>query len=555
MSSMADTPTAGTKDPRAQAAIRRWEELRSDRVVHEQYWEDIARLIRPQRGGFGVDMTTERSPEKPLSSAPILAAQGFAAGIYANITNPAMNWFGFAVADPDLNSWQPMAEWRDIVTRRVSASFAPSVSSFYPSTYQTYADLACFGNGAGYDEVEPGTRRFVDVALSLAEVVYAIDGFGRVMEVVRRFRLTPRAAVLMFKGDALPAKVYELADRHSTDRHAYYQHVFRNDAFQKGRIGAAGKRWTSLYACEVEEALVRLRGYDDMPFYAPRWDVDSGQVWGTGPGFVALASARTANQMHAATIRAAQQAADPTRLAPDRDTWALSGRIRPGAVVYGGVNANGQPLIRNLEGPGNIGLTIEEKRQMTEDIKEAFQYTLMSLNGRTGLTREETLIMEEARLRNWAPHADRIMEEYAARKVERRFQLLWKAGQLPPPPPEAAGQPLRITYQSAAAMAMRAREGMAIRQFLADVAPMAQVDPRYMDRVSPDDLMEALHDATPSLPARILRSRDEADALAEQRAQMQQAQMAMQAAQAGGSAMRDMAQAEATLAGAQGGAA
>lgn len=553
---MSAPPVAGERDPRAQAAIRRWDELRLDRTVHEQDWEDIARLIRPQRGGFGVDRTTERKPEKPLSSAPIIAASGFAAGIYANITNPAMSWFGFAVPDPELNTWQPMAEWRDIVTRRVAASLAPSVSSFYPATYQAYADLACFGNAAGYDEVEADTRRFIDVALSLSEVVYAIDAFGRVMEVVRKFRLTPQAAVLMFGRDgALPAKIHELAGKHSTDRHAYYHHVYRNDAFQKGRIGPAGKRWASVYACEMGESLIRQRGYDDMPFYAPRWDVDSGQTWGTGPGFIALASARTHQQMHAATIRAAQQAADPTKLAPDKDGWSLSGRVRPGSIVYGGLNMRGDPMLRNMEGPRDIGLTMEEKRQMVEDIKEAFQYTIMSLNGRTGLTREETLIMEEARLRNWAPHADRIMEEYAARKVERRFQLLWKAGQLPPPPPEAAGQPLRITYQSAAAMAMRAREAMAIRGFIADLAPMAQVDPRYMDRVSPDDLVEALRDATPSLPARILRPREDADALAEQRAQMQQAQMAMQAAQSGGAAMRDMAQAEATLAGAEGGAA
>ena len=82
-------------------------------------------------------------------------------------------------------------------------------------------------------------------------------------------------------------------------------------------------------------------------------------------------------------------------------------------------------------------------------------------------------------------------------------------------------------------MAMRAREGAAVRQFIGDMGPLAQMNPRYLDRLDPDAIAEALHDASPSLPARILRSRDDADELAraraEQEAQAKQMQMMEQA--------------------------
>ncbi len=544
----------GKNDPRAIEAFRRWDELKAERRLFEPDWEDIARLIRPQRGGFGMDSPTLRRMEKPLSSEPVIAHGHFAAGIYSGITNPASRWAGLETPDTELNKWQPMAEWNDVATRIVMNSFSPSMSSFYPASYQAYADLAAFGNAAAYDEIATGRRGFVDVTLSLAEVVVDIDFHGRVNEIVRRFRLTPRAAVREFGAGAVPPRVLELADKGVSEKHLYFQHVLPNDRFVAGHLGAGGKRILSHYACEVESTLMRVRGYDEMPFYFPRWDVDSGFTYGTGPGFVALASARVNQRMDDATIRAAQYAADPTVLIPDRNTIPLDGTFRPGSVIEGGRSLQGRDMVSHLNLSGNIGLSIEEKRAKVEAVKEAFYYSVMSLTGRTGITDAENRVIEEAHLRNWAPHADRIMGEYAAPKVERRFRMLWRAGQIPPPPAGVPdGTPLQVRYQSAAAMALRASDGQALRRYIGDVAQLGQSDPRYFDRLDADAVIEALHDDSPSLPASILRPRAEADQLAQQRMQAQQMQQAMQLAQAGGGVVKDLAGAQAALQGGQGG--
>lgn len=505
-------------DPRAEEAIRRWGDLRERRTRHEAVWEDIARLIRPQRGGFSLSDHVDRDQAKPLSSAPVMASSSFASGIYAGITNPANRWAGLETPDADFNNWGPMAEWNDVATRAVMTSFGPSMSSFYSATFQGYSDIAAFGQFAGYDEFVTGERKFMDVTLSLAEVVVDIDWFGRVVEVVRKFVGTARQISRQFKGQ-VPPKIAELAEKGAPDRLAVYQHVLLNEDFRKGFLGPRGKRYLSRYVTEEGRALLRESGYDDMPFYFPRWDVDSGETYGTGPGFIALPSARLHQLMDAATIRAAQQAADPTKLVPHRDDWQIHGRIAPGQLVAGGLNPmNGRKMIETLDTTGNIGLTEAEKARVLEQVKDAFHYTIMSLQGRTGLTSEETLIIEEAKLRNWAPHADRIMEEYGARKVERRFQMLWRLGQIPPPPPEAQGIPLQVRYQSAATMAMSAREGQAVRQFVSDLGPMTELA-RINDDFDLRAATEALADASPSLPARILRSRAEAEARAQQRNQ------------------------------------
>jgi hypothetical protein len=542
------------KDTRAEMDQARWDELKTDRSEHEQMWESIARLFRPQRGGFGLSDPAGRTHEKPLSSAPIHAQNNFSAGLYGTLTNPANQWFGLATSDPEANEWHENKLWLDLVARRIHSSFAPSVSTFYTSAQQIYGDIAAFGNAAQYDELRQDERKIMDITVSLSEIVFDIDAYGMVCDVVRKFMLTAEQAIGMFsKGDdVLPSKLHEMAEKRDRTRITFFHRVGKNTEFTRGRMGPRGKRWFSRYSCEMGQVLVRLSGYDEMPFYAPRWDVDTGHIYGTGPAFNALASARVHGRMTDATIRAAQRAADPTILAPDRGDWPLNGTIQPGKVVYGAINMQGQAMLRPLDVTGNFNLTLQEKQNVMEEIRDAFHYSLMSLAGRTGMTATEVMAITEERQRLWAPHQGRLQEEYLAPKVARRFAMLWKAGQLPPPPPGLAGKDLQVVYLSAAAAAQRSVEGNAVLRILQDITPLAAMSPaaaaRLADRLDPDGTLEVLMDAR-GAPAKILRSREDADAIGQARAEQQQQMQQMQALQQGAGMVKDLAGAGAAMQG------
>lgn len=537
----------------AEGDIARWAELKTDRSQHEQLWTDIARLIRPQRGGFGLTDPAGRQMEKPLSSAPIHAHGNFAAGLYGTLTNPANRWCGLATNDPDDMKVHKNALWLDTASNRVLASFQPSVSTFYTAAQQVYGDIAAFGNAAQFDEIQPAERRILDVTISLAEICYDIDAFGLVVEVVRRFMLTAEQAIGMFRqpDDRLPPKLVDMAQKSDRTRMAFYQRIGRNDAFRPGRLGAAGKRWYSRYSTECDCTLIRVKGYDEMPFYAPRWDVDTGHTYGTGPAFAALASTRLHNRMTDATIRAAQRAADPTILAPDRGDWPLNGKILPGQVVYGAMNMQGQAMLQPLDVAGRLQLTLQERQEVMQEIRDAFHYTLMNLAGRTGMTATEVMAITEERQRLWAPHQGRLQEEYLARKVARRFAMLWKAGQIPPPPEGLKGKELTVVYKSAAAAAQRSMEGNAALRLLQDIGPLAQISPaaaqRLDERLDPDTMMEVLLEAR-GAPAALLRSREDADARAQARNQEKAAMQTVGTMQAGAGMLKDLAGAQAQMA-------
>ncbi len=529
------------KDPRAQEAIRRWEELREDRAPCEGDWDECARLIRPGRGGHGSADPAAHRNEKAFSSAPIVAQEHFKAGLYGTLTNPANRWFVIESEDDELARWHPMAVWQDRVTSILLRSMQPDNATFYDASLQVFGDISTFGNSPSYDELVPDKRRILDVALSLAQVVVAIDGHGQVVEVVRRFMLSARQAARMFGLDTLPPKIRTQADKGAPDKLPYYHHTIENMDWQKGRLGPKGKRWLSRYVCEHDATLIRERGYAEMPFYFARWDVDTGQTYGRGPGMTALPDARVLNLQDAANLRAGQQAADPTLLAPDRDAWALSGVVRPGEVIYGGVNLQGQQLIRPLDVSSGTGLTVQMAERRIEHIRDCFHWSLMQMAGRSGMTATEIIERQEEKLRLMAPNMGRVQGEYLAPKVARRFALLWRAGQIPPPPPEASGTGLRIRYTSAAAMAQKSAEGASIVRFLQDVAPLVQMGrSRVLDRIQDDDLLEALHEAR-GTPARILRSRDEADAIGEARAQAEAQAAQMQQMAQGAQIAKDAA--------------
>ncbi len=529
------------KDSRVDKMVTRWEDLDSARSHLKPDWQDIKRFMGalPFRANAG----NKKTANKVLSSEPVLYQKALTSTMWSTMMNPGNKWFGMQIGDKDRRKVHAVKQWEEAVSARVLASFGPNISSFYPSSLQVIGDTVMIGNAANYDEINTKERRILDVTIPMAEIVYAIDGWGRVVEVVRKFSWKARQAAAEFGLDNLPEKIRVAVEKGSNDDFTFYHHVQKNTDFMGGYIGPKGKRWLSTYGAEEGRAVVRESGYMEMPFHTPRLDVETGQTYGTGFGHMALAGSKLLNLQKEANIRSAQFAASPTMLAPDKDGWPLHGQRRPEGVLYGGM-INGRRQVDILDTSRGTGLSLEMQREEAGNIAEIFMYTLSSMVGRTGVSTLESLERQEQYARLMAPYMGRLQEEYLVRKITRRFSMLWRAGQIPPPPPEAEGQPLDVKYLSAASMAQKATEGVAALRVVNDLTPLAQAKPRLLDRINEDELVERLVEAR-GASNDILRSRDEADQMAADRQQAMQAQQAMQMGKDGAGMVKDLAQAQA----------
>lgn len=530
-----------------QMAMRRWEDLKVHRGTVDAEREEIARFFDPYAAGHSVQQTPGQWTGRGLlSSFPVVARTNAAAGLYGTLNNPANRWFALSVPDRDLAAWQPVAAWLDFATGRLVQSFTPAVSSFYSATMTSYGDVVTYGNAVQYDELRLAERKIMDLAIPLGQVVFDIDHWGKIHECVRRFSVKPRAAVKLFGADMLPEQVRKLAERGDTQDLWFLHWVQPNDAYVPDRLGVEGKPYVSVYVSETGVAQVgEAGGHYQMPYYHPGWQGQAGEIYSRGMAHIALPSARKLELNERAFQRAAALAGDPPIGAADTRRLRAGGTIAPGRVVIGARSPAGQQLIGEILQYRGTPVTKEAIDAAIDECRDAMHWSLMTLAGRTGMTATEIVERSEERLRMMAPFLGRLQDEFLLPKIERRFDMLMRNGQLPPPPPELRGQQVTVEYTSAAALAQRSAEGAAARRWAEDLALVAQISPEVADVLDPDAFAAVQRDAR-GAPAAVMRSAEQVAEIRAQRAQAQQAAQMAELAQMGAGAMRDMATAGAT---------
>ena len=520
--------------------------LKSARSQFEHTWQDIADYIRPLRSEFNrMSSPGDRRNQRIFDSVPIMAADGFAGGIYGMMTNPANRWFALRLQDDELNDYDPVRDWLYEAETRILHSFGPQVSRFYSVLPGLYADLACFGTAVFYSEELPGQGRISDSVRSLAECVISENAWGDVDTVYRRFQMTGRQAAQMFEGKLHP-QTQRMVDKDPLCMIDFLHCVKPNEDY-KG--SDAEKPFVSIYLEEEKKHEVARAGYYEQPYHVPRWSLSAGEIYGRGLGEQVLPDVKMLNRMDETAIKAAQKIADPPLAAPDEGVIKAA-RTYPGGITYGAIDQNGTQLLRPLYTGGNIGITETMMEQRRNTIREGFYFSLMQMIGSPNMTATEWTGRQEEKLRLLGPNLGRIQSEFLSPLIKRRFGMLLRSNSLPPPPEEIQGSPMMVEYVSPLARAQMAGEATAVQRLYQSLGPIAELDPSVMDNVDHDEAVQVMARGF-AVPAKVLRGQDQ---IAEVRAgRQQQEQMGRMAelAKTGAGAVRDLAGASKDFSGAQ----
>ena len=176
----------------------------------------------------------------------------------------------------------------------------------------------------------------------------------------------------------------------------------------------------------------------------------------------------------------------------------------------------------------NFTLNTQKSQLRRDNIRNAFYYGIMQLVQRPQMTATEFLGFQEENLRLMAPNLVRIQTGGLSPLISRRYNILNRAGQLPPPPPELQGRILQIEYVSPLAKVQQMADGKAILQVQAAIEQMALTDPTVRDNFNGDEAARILSNAYTSQP-RILRDPNDVQKMREARAKMQAQQMQLAA--------------------------
>ena len=357
-------------------------------------------------------------------------------------------------------------------------------------------------------------------------------------------------AARYYGADNLPQKVREKLGRDAgsrpdqVERLTYIQAVQPNDEYTPGRLGPKGKPWLSTHVCMEMATVVKQGGMYEPNFSAPRWDVDGNEAFGRGLGYLTLAAGTKLQAMTRDNLQAGALAARPPMGTTGTRSMRRDAKIAPGAFLHGAVSHTGQQLVRPMFTFNGLPITIEQEKHAKEEVENGWHAALLSLTGRTGLGNLEVIERMEERLRLNAPFLGRMQSEGLTAVLERRFAMLFRAGQIPDPPKEMAGKPLEMKFTSVAAMAQKSQEGVAVARILEDAYKLASSNPSQADavwdKVDIDASMDVLAEAR-GAPATIMRSPEEVQRRREERAKQIEQERMMAMMQQGAGAAKDAA--------------
>lgn len=538
----------------AKEIIDRNDQLKSQKQTRTEELALIASLYRPNRVGFDGKSRNHSNLQKLYNSSTLQNAQQAAASQYSTLANPANRWFRATTPDPDLREQREVREWHDIVTNRMLASFRPAVSNFYQAAVPWVGDCSILGTGFLVEDEGTGRLRILDRCINPVDANFAVSAEGFADELIVPMSLSPVQAARLYGYESLPEKIQEILNKGGqqmhTQTHTYLQAYQPNDEYTPDALGKSGQKFLSTHVCVDHKAVVRQKGTYEQSFAIPRWDADDyDDPWGRGLGYLNLASAMKLQIQEQQNQQAGALAARPPLATPGARAakgWALA----PGKFLHGGTTHQGQQLVRPIFTFNGLPITLDMAQQSIDEVEKGWASAMLSLQSRTGLDRLEVIERQEERLRLHAPNIGRMQSEGIAILLERRFSLLWRAGQLPPPPEVLRNQPLDMEYTSVAALAQKAQEGLAVSRILVDTSELAKAHPDpegVWDAVDTDYAQKVLVEAR-GAPELVMRSVEDIAARRQARAEQAQQAAALQAAQqgvdiaAGAAAIEDAAQ-------------
>jgi hypothetical protein len=283
-----------------------------------------------------------------------------------------------------------------------------------------------------------------------------------------------------------------------------------------------------------------------MPVPVSRNSTAPGQKYGSSPMFKVMGTAQGLNEMAKTILRAGHKAVDPPILFfDDGDITKLV--TKPGGLNPGLVNEDGRLLAQPLPSGGQHGIARDMQEGERQVVKTAFLEDFFRILTDPGDRWTATQILEMVAKQGVliGPFADRYETEKVGVLVERVLDILMRAGQIAPMPPEmveAGAYPLVYMKNPLARMA-RAGEAAGFTRLVEIGVQIASAGhPEALDRVDFDKGMLGVAEVLGVRPSWML-SDDELAALRQQREADKQAAQAADVVPAAAGAALDLARA------------
>lgn len=541
--------------------IKRFETLRSSssrgnlnsqcQEIAERIWPSQERLF----SSLGENTTEgEKRGSKAYDTTPSSALNKFASILDSLLTPMDQTWHRII---PDLDYFMKSRRvvlWLEELNRCIFKKRYAPTSGFVAQNQLVYKGLGAYGNSGLFTDEYVGRRgelgyRYKNVHLS--ELYFLENHQGLVEDVYRYYKATAHQIMKRWKDNAPPT--VKAAAKTEPDRKFMLIHVVcpREDV-DFVRRDFKGMDFASYYISVEDKWLLEEGGYEEFPYGVSRYEVVPGEGYARSPAMEALAGMKVLNEQKKTLLTHGHQAIAPTLFAHDDgvlDTYNL----RPAAVNFGGVNADGKLLVHTMP-QGNVMFTKEMMDDERFGINDMFLVPLFQMLEKTPQM-TATEVMEKVKEKGilLAPTVGRQYNEYHGRVIEREIGLELRQNRALregiPPEFIEAGAEFRLRYESPMARMQRAEEASGFMRTVETAMNIATTtqNPAPLDHFNWDVIVPEMAEIA-GVPKRWLNDQDTIDKARADRSAQSQDEQDVQAGPAAAAMLK--AQAVASKAGA-----
>jgi hypothetical protein len=496
-------------------------------TLHDYYFVSSDNITRTYTFGNELDYSIL------WDATSVNAVQVAVAGVHSYLTPPNNRWFDFGISERRLEQNHSVRRWLNDAAEEVfyvlgRSNFDQQVDPFYATSF-VYGSASMFAEEDVEDHVRFKT-------IPIRDMFMVEDSKERVNEYYIRHEYTCKQAVDEFGIEAVSDAVREeyVHNRYSSKKTEYTHYVSRRGEYDPRKRDKLNMPWASVWIDTVSHKTVREGGYREDPFGVHRFYKRANQVMGFSPCMDSLPFVRTLNTIVETNLVGAQTVIRPPLDVPDQG-YITQFNLNPGALNIRRNNLTKDQMIKPVITGSQPQIGIEFQELYRKDIRQAlFNDIFMAFSDITKqMTVPEVRERISEKMSMLGPAVGRYQTEFLGKIIHRVIAILLRKGVLPPLPDELIENPdYKINFISPLALAQKTSDIGATQDMLMMVGQMSEVFPTVLDKVNSDMVVDVVAQAR-GVPMEILNDDDKVAEIRESRAQMQEMQETLMAAQQG----------------------
>lgn len=453
--------------------LNRWKRCKDKKDPWDAFILEILQYLCPRMTNKIAGRIASGSKQTTLQfdSAGEDAGQKLAASLSGSLMPNTQKWFRLVPREYALREIAEFMVWLEACADYLFAAF--NNSNLIAEGNESFLALVYTGTTAMLMEEAKATAPgvfggFRFRTLGYGEYCYEEDAFGVVNKLYRTFEISYSSAFSLWASAFTPEMARKMQEAPEEEFEVLH-YVGPRAAYKRRYHDNLNMPYESCYIMTQNKILLSEGGFEEFRYAAPRWSKSPGEIYGRGPGHRAYADIRSQNRLQELDLEKASKDVDPTlmqlheAIIGDTTLNPAGINIVDSAMVQGDV----RKAIAPLESGGHYPWTAERLDRLEKKIRQAFYNDHLIIPEKPDMTATEFAGRQEVMQRMIGPTFGRLNNEFLAIIVNLGFNIMKRAGALPPMPlipREFANTDIDVVFEGPLARAQRSHDLIAIQR-------------------------------------------------------------------------------------------